>query len=265
MPPDADQRGTDVLLKVLGDYGVKVTFGIVGQVALDGGEPPERCPDQIRAVYEAGHEIASHSMSHCFLPPLKDAELYADLSTSKQVLEACIGAEVRGFIPPFNRPMHFPSRGAFSIAEVLGLHGRGRGRQSIGTMLHALRVAGFGWSRVSFENKVHQVLKLLGVRHQGSILQPFLWHGLVAIPLHATGFGAEARSLLRRFIHMEGDRVVTLYAHPNQAIADNEQSARELAGILNTFGKERSRGEIQFNTMGEIEVLWRNRYLSSRS
>ena len=60
-------------------------------------------------------------MTHRYLPPLRHAELLDEALTSRKTLEACVGAPVRGFVPPFNRPMHFPSRGAFSVAEVLGL------------------------------------------------------------------------------------------------------------------------------------------------
>lgn len=253
-PLDADQEGTDVILKVLADYDIKVTFGIVGQVVL-AGKPPEHCSEQIRAVHKAGHEIASHSMSHRFLPAMSRTQMYSDVATSKQALESCIGASVRGFIPPFNRPMHFPSRGAFSISEVLGFHGRGIGRQSIETMLRILRTAGFGWCRVSFENKFCQLMGLLGLATKNKPTQPFILYDMVAIPLHCTGFGEESRLFIRRFL--ESDLILAIYGHANQALSDNEQSAKELAGFLVEFNKERIKGTLQFNTMGEIETMIR--------
>lgn len=257
MPADADQKGTEALLRILSDYDVNATFGIVGQVALN-GEPPEHCPNQIREIYDAGHEIASHSMTHRYLPSMDSAEMFADILASKQALESCIAAEVRGFIPPFNRPMHFPSKGAFSIAEVLGLHGRGRGKQSIETMLQVLDRVDFGWCRVSFEPKFRQVMHLLGITNGNQPPQPFVLHNVVAIPLHSTGFGEKSRKLIHRFLYNEMDLVLTIYGHPNQALTENEQCAKELAGLFAEFDRERARGILQFNTMGDIQAQFQS-------
>src|ERR1035437_3816775 len=96
-PGNADYEGTGILLKVLHKHGVRSTFGIVGQAALP-GEPPEQCQEQIRAIHQAGHEIASHSMTHRFIPPMRDGDLLEELASSKRTLETCIGARIRGFI-----------------------------------------------------------------------------------------------------------------------------------------------------------------------
>lgn len=254
MPPDADQRGTAALLRVLADFGVRATFGVVGAVALDGAAP-EHCPDQIREVHAAGHEIASHSMRHRFLPSMTSAELFDDVATSKQVLESCIGAQVGGFIPPFNRPMHFPSRGSFSVSEVFGMHGRGRGRQSVGRMLQTLGRAGFGWCRVSYESKLSQLLRACrGIREE-PLMQPFVLHEVVAIPLHCTGFDEASSSAVRR--SLDSDRILAIYGHPNQALGENKQSAYSLSRFFQEWDRQRARGEVQFHTMGEIDALVR--------
>ncbi len=250
MSPDADQRGTDLLLGVLSDNGVRATFGVVGRAALD-GPPPEHCPGQIRTIHAAGHEVASHSMHHLFLPPLRRDELFEEAAASRRALEDCIGAPVRGFIPPFNRPMHFPQRRAFSFSETLGLHGRGRGRQSVGSMLRILGEAGYGWSRVSFEDKL---ARLLGERKPE---QPFVYGEVVAIPLHCTGFADAAKALVRRYL--DSDMVINLYGHPSQALEDREQSAGALDGFLKTFGGERRQGELEILTMAELEEQVRSK------
>jgi peptidoglycan/xylan/chitin deacetylase (PgdA/CDA1 family) len=67
---DADQVGTDLLLRVLEAHDARATFAVVGRVALD-GPAPEHCPEQLREIHAAGHEVASHSMFHRFLPPMR--------------------------------------------------------------------------------------------------------------------------------------------------------------------------------------------------
>jgi len=252
--PDADQQGTELLLRVLADHGVRATFGIVGRVALD-GEPPEHCPEQVCRIHEAGHEVASHSMYHRFLPPLRRQELFDDVASSRKALEDRTAAPVRGFIPPFNRPMNFPQRRAFSASELFGLHGRGRARQSLGGLLRVLGETGYGWSRVSFEDKLATVLRRMGMGRATAPPQPFLFHGIVAIPLHATGFGEASTALVRRFLH--SSVTLAIYGHPNQAMEHNDQSAEKLARFLTAFLPERRCGLLTIRTMGEIESLTR--------
>jgi peptidoglycan/xylan/chitin deacetylase (PgdA/CDA1 family) len=252
-PPAADLDGTEALLKVLAAHDVKATFAVVGKVALP-GEPPDHCPDQIRRMHAAGHEIASHSMYHRFLPPMRSSELFEDTKASKQALEACIGERIRGYIPPFNRPSHFPQKGAFSFSERLGLQGRGRGRQSVGTLLRTLGSLGFGWCRVSFRNTLRSIADMLRMSNGDFLAQPFLFRGLVAVPLHATGFGDVSVSLVRRYI--ETNTLVVLYAHPNQALGPrlpNDESAELLARFFSIFERERQQGKLSFETMGQVE------------
>jgi peptidoglycan/xylan/chitin deacetylase (PgdA/CDA1 family) len=251
---DADQEGTDVLLRVLKDHRAPATFGVVGRVALE-GQPPEHCPEQVCRIHADGHEVASHSMFHRFLPPMRRNELLEDASTSRKVLECRIDAPVRGFIPPFNRPMHFPQRRAFSVSEVFGLHGRGRARQSLGSMLRVLAQAGYGWSRVSFEDKLDSLLRRAGFRRDATPPQPFLFDNIVAIPLHSTGFGEASTALVRQYLRT--DLTIAIYGHPNQALEANDQSAEKLGQFLDTFDRERAEGLLQLHTMAEIEGFTR--------
>ena len=253
-PGNADQEGAEILLKILGDHGVRATFGIVGRAALE-GTAPEHCPEQIRKIHTAGHEIASHSMSHLFLPAASDRQLAMELVESKNALQECTGSSVTGFIPPFNCPTHFPSRGAFSVSEFLGLHGRGRGRQSIEKMFAALCVAGYAWARVVFRPKVEQVLQQLRIIGKPPPLQPFLFHDIVAIPLHATGFGIPSRALIRQSLGTE--LVLAIYGHPNQALSENDQNASKLDELIEEFERERAAGELEFITMQEVEEFIR--------
>src|SRR5215471_14822372 len=94
--PASDLKGTEALLKVLASHGVKTTFAVVGKVALP-GVPPDHCQEQIREILASGHEIASHSMYHRFLPPMRHQEFLDDAKASKSALEACIGQPIRGF------------------------------------------------------------------------------------------------------------------------------------------------------------------------
>jgi peptidoglycan/xylan/chitin deacetylase (PgdA/CDA1 family) len=260
-PANADYEGTRILLEVLRTHDVKVTFGIVGQAALPGNRW-DHCQEQIREIHHAGHEIASHSMNHLYLPPMRDHELLEEVTTSKRALEDCICSSIQGFIPPFNRPSHFPEHGAFSFSEVFGFDGRGHGRQSVGTMLRTLSAAGFRWSRVSFESKCYQIGRRMGVLRERGPMQPFVFNNMVAIPLHQTGFGEDARRLIRKWLGT--NMTLTLYGHPNQALSANGQNADELDRLLSELRPTRDEAHLEFNTMGEIASLTRGQPIESR-
>lgn len=254
----ADLEGTDALLKVLAKHQVTTTFAVVGNAAIE-GPSPEHTPDQVREIAEAGHEIASHSMMHRFIPPMRNEELIQDLRASKDALEACTGQIVQGFVPPFNRPFHFPEKGAISISEKLGLQKRGRGRQSIDSMLAALQVTGFRWCRVSFQPVLHTLVEKVRDSKVAFPWQPFLWRGVVAMPLHVTGFGKAAANLFRECMHT--DMLITLCGHPFQALdsqrGENNEHVDCLDQLLSTFEKERVSGQLSFCTMAEAAESWR--------
>lgn len=56
--------------------------------------------DELRQLKGAGHEVASHSMSHPLLPQLEPQALEAELVHSRRLLELWLQGEVRGFSYP---------------------------------------------------------------------------------------------------------------------------------------------------------------------
>jgi peptidoglycan/xylan/chitin deacetylase (PgdA/CDA1 family) len=251
----ADMEGTDALLRVLAKHGVRTTFAVVGNAALE-GPAPEHAPDQIRAIHHAGHEVASHSMQHRFIPPMRQDELLEDLYLSKRAIEQCIGTPIRGFIPPFNRPVHFPEEGSYSYSELVGSHGRGRGRQSISSMLTALERSGFGWCRVSFQSPLRTLMAKIGGTPTRGLRQPFLHNAVVVIPLAHTGFSSAAETLVRQ--HLDTELLVTLYGHPFQALdsarGENSEHADQLDRLLGALERERTHGKVTFVTMADVEM-----------
>ena len=214
------------------------TFGVVGRVALD-GPAPEHCPEQVRRIHDEGHEVASHSMFHRFLPPLRRNDLLDDAATSRKVLEHRIDAPVRGFIPPFNRPMHFPQRRAFSVSELFGLHGRGRARQSLGS--HAPRSdrgrAMAGRASAS-KTKSPRCSAAPDSRRDAVPPQPFLFEASSPSRCTRRASAKPPSALVRQYLRT--DLTIAIYGHPNQALESNDQSAANLARFLDTFETERS-------------------------
>ena len=87
------ERNTERLLQMLAEQGAPATFFILGWVA-------ERCPDLVRRIAAAGHEIASHGFGHRRVGTQSREEFRSDLRRSKAVLEDLTGSPVLGYRAP---------------------------------------------------------------------------------------------------------------------------------------------------------------------
>ncbi len=81
------------LLDQLAARQVQATFFVVGQIA-------EHNPGLIRAIAEAGHEVASHSWDHRRVHHFTPATFRDDVVRSKDALEQVTGTAVVGFRAP---------------------------------------------------------------------------------------------------------------------------------------------------------------------
>jgi peptidoglycan/xylan/chitin deacetylase (PgdA/CDA1 family) len=86
------RAGLPRLLAMLERRGIRATVFITASDA-------ERHPDAVRALRDAGHEIACRGMDLTHLPLLKDKERDA-LSISKDIISGIVGKEPTGFRAP---------------------------------------------------------------------------------------------------------------------------------------------------------------------
>jgi len=91
--PSRLSRSIDELLETLERHGAQGTFFVLGWIA-------EHRPEVVRAIANAGHEIASHGFWHDRVTVLSPDAFATDLRTSKQILEDVCGAEVVGYRAP---------------------------------------------------------------------------------------------------------------------------------------------------------------------
>lgn len=85
---------TQQLIDILGKYGVKATFFVVGQWA-------EKYPESVRALHEAGHEVMNHSDTHPHLPKLSDRQIMDELNACNDKVEAITGVRPTLIRPPY--------------------------------------------------------------------------------------------------------------------------------------------------------------------
>jgi polysaccharide deacetylase family protein (PEP-CTERM system associated) len=87
------EPSTHWILDELARHEVKATFFIVGQIARDNAA-------LVKAIHQAGHEIASHSWAHRRIHHLTPETFREDLRLSKDALEQVTGEAVVGFRAP---------------------------------------------------------------------------------------------------------------------------------------------------------------------
>lgn len=82
------------LLDVLNRHNVRCTFFVLGETA-------EKFPDEIWALHEAGHEIASHGYRHVPLFHQEQKQFEKEMRGSLDLLKQLTGEPVLGFRAPF--------------------------------------------------------------------------------------------------------------------------------------------------------------------
>lgn len=87
------ERNTKRMLEILDASNARATFFVLGWVA-------ERNAKLVRAIAEAGHEVACHGHGHQLVYSLQPSEFRADVSRAKQYLEDLLGTSVRGYRAP---------------------------------------------------------------------------------------------------------------------------------------------------------------------
>ena len=88
-----DETGLDALLAMLKEYDARCTFFVVGEFA-------RRCPEAVRKIYNAGHEIGNHSMIHKDPVKMSYADLLADITACNELLTGLIGQQVSLYRAP---------------------------------------------------------------------------------------------------------------------------------------------------------------------
>ena len=85
---------TQALLDTLDQHSVKATFFLKGQHV-------EAFPESVRAVAQAGHEIANHSYSHLPMLSFSKSEMLNELVRTNQLIEDLLGYQPDLFRPPY--------------------------------------------------------------------------------------------------------------------------------------------------------------------
>jgi hypothetical protein len=242
-----DFDNTERLLEVHAKYDVPACFAVVGAAALPGARPYHD-PQQIRLIHTAGHEIASHSFRHDWLPALRGPELRDTLRQSKSALEDCIGAAVTSFVPPFNQPFDYPAALAVSFAER---REAGANRTNLPALCSALSEEGYRFCRIAYRPWPLRLAEMAMRRRleRPSHLQQI--EGLACLRLNAAvGFSDSAHRMLRCCVETGG--IAVAHAHPHSVLTGGPQDLRYLETYLQEVARLRQSGLLQVKLPADL-------------
>ena len=85
---------TQTLIDILGKYGVRATFFVVGDWV-------DKYPESVRALSDAGHEVMTHSDDHAHFSRLSSEEIRENISAGCDKIEAVTGKKPTLFRCPY--------------------------------------------------------------------------------------------------------------------------------------------------------------------
>ncbi len=89
-----ENSNTDSLIAILENAGVKATFFVTGEFC-------DKYPDDVKKLYDAGHEIANHSDKHPHIKGMNINELIADTKECSRKIEMITGCAPTLYRAPY--------------------------------------------------------------------------------------------------------------------------------------------------------------------
>ena len=94
LPSPWGNEDTQELIDILGRYGVRATFFVVGDWV-------DKYPESVKALHDAGHEVMNHSNDHAHMTQLSKEEIIADVEACNDKIEAVTGVRPTLIRPPY--------------------------------------------------------------------------------------------------------------------------------------------------------------------
>lgn len=240
-------ENVEYILKTGRSFDIKMTFACLG-FAAETGVYPFNNPDQIKKIFDEGHEIASHSWRHEWFPLLMEKQIQKSLERSKYILEHCIGSSnsVKGFVPPHSRPMSWYNKFSFSPGDraVYPFHKGG----DMNYILNQLSALKYNWCRVLTEYKPVW-RKIFGNSNEDKyIFNKWEIHNdVVCVPQHYTGFDEPAQKYLKMAV--EKNEAVVIVGHPAGLSRNKSESLNNFDKFIEEIIKYRSNGQLEISTV----------------
>ncbi len=224
-------------------YDVKCCFAITGFSAEKQGWYPYNFPDLVKKIYESGHEIASHSWKHEWIPTLSTFQLSNTLERSKLALENAteIIGSVKGFVPPHNKPSSWIRRSAFSLEDryLYPFYRYG----DLSNVLKLVAQKEYKWMRIS----LNPIYNRFGLSKNLLAGRVYTYKRLMLLENQHVGFGDD----IQHYIEQTNLPTYTISAHPFMLTKsdDRHESKANLIRFIERFA---GREDVKFVTPASL-------------
>ncbi len=240
-------ENVEYILKAAFDADIKMTFACLG-FAAEKGIFPFNNPEQIKKIYDEGHEIASHSWKHEWFPLLMEKQIKKSLERSKYILEKCTGRDgsVTGFIPPHSRPMSWYKKFSYSPGDR-GIYPFHKGSDT-GYILKELSKLKYKWCRVlkNYKPLWEKILSNSG-KDSYEFVKWEIHNGIVCVPQYYTGFDEPARTYLEKAV--EKNEALVIVGHPAGLSREKSESLKYFNEFMELVKKYKSNMQLDVMTV----------------
>jgi peptidoglycan/xylan/chitin deacetylase (PgdA/CDA1 family) len=231
------------LLEIAESRSLKFVFAATGFSAEE-GISPVNFPDLIREMATKGHEIASHSWKHEWFPHLREDQIRKSLKRSKLILDKASGFEdaVKGFVPPFSRPMTWLKKGAFSWGDrsAFPLY-RGCDIQSLTRIASS---SNYRWMRISYNPFWYQIRRK---KRDRLSMKPEFVNGVLLLPQDYMGFDKNALETVKRGIDLNRDIVIS--GHPMALSLSKNEAWKYFIPFMDKLLQFRDQNQVKIDTI----------------
>lgn len=214
---DEELDNVRYLIHYLKDAGIKNTFAVTG-LSAEPGPYPLMFPDLIDELAKEGHEIASHTWRHEWIPIFQEAQIDLSLQRSRFALQQAIHERqpVHGLVPPFNRPMTWLADGNISLGDR-GIFPWFKMADN-GRLFRLAKKHGYRWIRISNKSLANR-LKISPRPLTGRVRQ---YKGLLILENHYVGFDQR----IIDYIGLHKAPTYTISAHPLMLSKENKTESK---------------------------------------
>jgi len=228
---DKELGNVRYLIDYLKPLGIKNTFAITG-FSAEKGPLPMMFPDLIHELAKSGHEIASHTWRHEWIPLHSEKQVFLSLQRSKKSLEEAIEKmqTVCGLVPPFNRPMTWLAAGNFSFGDI-GFWPFFKMADN-GNLFKVAKKAGYRWIRIS--NK--SLLTRLKIKPRPLTGKVRMVNQMLVLENHYNGFDQKVID----YIEKSDSSTFTVSAHPIMLSFENKiESKQNFENFIQHFASQK--------------------------
>ncbi len=248
----AEEDNVNYILDAAKKINGKFTFAVLG-FGAEKSVAPFDVRHVIRRIHQEGHEVASHSWKHEWLPLTTKLQLQKTIERSKFSIEKAVNDPdftVKGFVLPHDRPMSWYSKFGFSKGDR-GVYPFFPGA-SIDGVSRQLKESGYKWMRNSYRPVWEKFVNFNGENQKYKLKRKFRQQGnFHFVPSHC--MEPSERAVEAMHYAVKNNTPLVVAAHP-AFLSEAPGNQQKFDRFIDVAG--------EYISKNQLEALTVSRYLN---